>query len=300
MYGKVTSKAGAVRGLPSARGRAKALAGAVLAAAGTLALGAAPAQAKPIYLPELFAKGTNGYKIQVGGFRGVSVLATKGPRKRLLSASYDVRNGKSTGKVLRADLGRFGYVDMRFVPKGKPRKRMPRGCSGKPDLVQRGVWKGRLRFEGHNGFTKVNVRSARGKVTRFGVQNCEERGSAGGRFVELFAVRKRGKTQTFFGVEKRDRPSAKPSFSAYHRFKVGDVRVGLAAFYRGKPKQFIFSAPEPSGNADVNPKGPFSGSAAYSNGSWSGNLAVKLPGKRVKLTGRGFKASLGLTEEVAE
>jgi hypothetical protein len=284
--------------LGAARAHAKA---AAALAVGALALGVAPAQAA-VYFPEISAKGTNGYKISVAGLKGegVSLAAVKGKaRKNALFANYSVRGGDGSRQRLRADFGRFGRVDMRFVPKGDARKKkIPRGCTGKPDIVQPGVWKGVLKFEGTNGFTKVNVRSARGKVTRFGNWRCKGRDKGDDeRFLTLFAQRKRGKKRTIFTVDKADRPSAKPSFSAAQLFKVGKVRVSLSAFYRGRPDQFMYTAPDPNANADVSPKGPFSGEARYRAGKWHGNLRVKLPGlKRVKLTGRGFKAQLTVLE----
>jgi hypothetical protein len=267
-------------------------------ALGAFAVSTAPAQAAPKkYYPEIVAKGTNGYTITVGGFAGVNLAATKGkPGKKFYAANYSVRGGKSAPKHLRARFGRFGRVNMRFVPQGKPREKLPRGCKGKPDVIQPGVWEGVLRFKGQGGFTKLNVRSASGTVTRFGAYSCKERSSAAKDFVVLWAERKRKGTVTRFDVMKRDRPNARPTFSATQTFRVGKVRIALTTVYRGHPGEFLYNAPHPGGDADVSPKGPFSGLAEYRARDWSGDLTATLPGKKrgVPLTGPGFTAELNL------
>lgn len=284
-------------------------------ALGALMLGATPAQAQaplagdpaPVaaratgnYLPKLVAKGSKGYKISVFGEAGVTLVATKGNRKKSLFASYTVpaRKAKTTPEHLRARFGRFGKVDVRFVAKGKPRKRLPRGCKGKPDIVQRGVWKGLLRFKGQGGFTKVKVRSTRGSVTRYGAYMCDEKGKPGdNRLVTLWAKKRSGKTVTRLDVSQFHRPNARPTFLASQSKRIRGMWVSRSALLRGEPDQFMFSAPQPSGDADLSPKGPFSGTAEYRDRAWSGNLAVKLPGKKkVRLTGPGFKAELDLLE----
>lgn len=287
--------------------------GGLAAAFGALALAAGPAQAqapaavdpleraettaraKGVYLAQLKAKGTNGYKITVFGLTNddeVTVAARKGKAKKFISANYTAPGSAST-KRMSAKLGKFGELDLRFVEQGKARKDLPRGCKGKPDRIQRGIWKGVLRFKGKRGFTKVNLSSARGSITRFGSYTCGDGGETGVNLVMLHAWKGLGKRgATDFTVVQEDRPRAVPHFSASRYTKVGKVLVTEIAFRRGKRSQFHFTAPEPTGDADLNPKSPFSGSARYRAGSWKGNLKVRFPSKRVKLTGKGFKAEL--------
>lgn len=245
---------------------------------------------------ELSVKGTNGYRITVYRFgdRQVSLNARKGKARKFVSATYTV-TGNRGAERLRARFGEFGRIDMRFKPKGKVRKEKPRGCKGTPDKVRRGVWKGVLRFKGEDGYTKVNVTSARGSVTRFGDYLCEGKHSGPTpQFVLLRAWRNAPKSSTDFAVVQNDRPNARPQFSVRYESKIGGVEIAQDAFLRGRPSQFHFTAPEESGNADVKPRSPFSGSARYRGGSWKGNLKVKLPHGKVKLTGRRFKAQLTL------
>lgn len=275
-------------------------------AAAAVALTAAPAQAQPPEthfqtvkerlganstesFPLARAKGTKNWKILVSGFKNsvtVDVL------KKGQLAYYSAR-GKATPTRLRANFGKFGKVNLRFVKKGKLRKQKPRGCTGTPNKIQRGVWRGILRFKGEGSYTKVRVKSAKGSVMKPGRLDCSSGGNGNGGghdYVTLQASKDRPKDRVHFFAEKRaGAPNARPWFTASTDEKKGKVSIGRMVSVRGKPNQFKYTL---TGQAEVKPKGKFSGRASLDGSDWTGNLKVKLPGKRVALTGPGFQALL--------
>lgn len=285
-------------------------------AAGALALTAAQAQATTVpslerdgralaltALPSASVKGAKGWKIEVfAAFSDRVVLsAAKGKPGRggKLQTTYSAP-GKATAKRLKANLGKLGTIDLRFKAR-KTKRQRPRGCTGTPNKVTRGVWRGRLRFKGEHGYTKVNLTKLRGTVLKPGNLRCDDDGGGpvGPARASLVVTRGNIDRGTMLTVSKADRPNASPQFYVTHSEKAGKVSINRTASYNGRPAEFTYTTPAPSGEADVRPKGPFSGVGRYRGlDSWGGNLRVKLAGAkgRVPLTGAGFHASLDLLE----
>lgn len=274
-------------------------------AAAAVALTAAPAQAQDSgshletvqerlgivsgtgKVPLARAKGTKNWKVLVAGY-GETV--TIDVLKKNASANYTAK-GKVSPTRLRAKFGKLGKVNLRFVKRGKIRKQKPRGCTGTPNKIQRGVWRGVLRFKGEGGYTKVRVKSAKGTVTKPGNLNCGGNGGGDGHtYVSLQAYKDTAKGGATFSAQKRaDAPNARPTFTASTYEQKGKLTIGRVAFVRGKRNQFTYTL---TGQAQVKPKGSFSGQASLDGSDWTGNLKVKLPGKRVALTGPAFDAFL--------
>lgn len=287
----------------------KRLAGFALAVA-ALTLGLAPTQAQPApgperapqaidALPSVRAKGSKGWRIDVfaGVLDRVVLRAAKGKQAKngLIYTTYAV-SGTATGKRLKARLGRLGKINLRFKGK-KTRRQLPRGCRGTPNRITRGIWRGVLRFKGEHGYTKVNVRKARGTVLKPGRMECDDGGGPPGA-QEAFLTVTHGafdETTTSLTVTKALRDGASPRFFVLRDEESGKVSINRVASYVGKPAEFTFSTPpQPTGTAEVRPKGPFSGEGHYSNRAWSGSLRVRLAGirGRLPLTGSGFSALL--------
>lgn len=285
--------------------------------AATIALGAAagPAQAQGYdtyrdlvrerlggggneWVPQVNAvKGTKGYRVTVGGSSGnLMITAYRKPG----FAWYTTR-GKTSTKRLRARFGKFGKVNLRFKAKGKVRTiKPPRGCTGRGDKVQPGVWRGVFRFKGEGRYTRVKKRRLRGKLVKYGNYVCPlraRRGIPAGQLVYLYAERKRAGRQVSFGAEKRDEDGARPDFYAYSEERVGKVGIGRNVVLRGRPDDFTFTFLPFTGL--VEPPAPFSGTAAYSEaaGTWTGDLEVRFPGLRAALTGTGFDVEMGIVSD---
>src|SRR5690606_1702233 len=121
---------------------------------------------------------------------------------------------------------------------------------------------------------------AKGTVTKPGNLDCEPTGGDGD-WVTLQAFKSTPKSNVNFFADKRtDVPNARPAFMASAYNAHGKIDIGRSVFMRGKPAQFTYTLPD---QAQVKPKGLFSGQATLSGESWTGNLKVKLPGKRVAL-----------------
>ena len=230
--------------------------------------------------------GTHNYKITIGGGSdSVTVAARKGG----VSESYN-HDGTTSGKKIKVDLGPYGSANLTFDQKRKTKKSRPKGChGGKPDKTKRGVWEGKFKFKGQDAFTKANDSSLKGTVFIPGTYRCN--GGPGGNNdgVSLNASKFSGGGFTSFSAFKRN-PSSKASFSAFSSESgQGNVSISYFANARGGASTFDYTLPN---DATVDPPGPFSGTATYDDGDWSGNLKVKYPSKAVNLAGAGFFATL--------
>lgn len=234
--------------------------------------------------PVLRTKGTKKWNVFVDGFSNTVAISV---RKKGASTSY-IKRGKASANRLKAKFGKYGKVNVRFKKKGKVRKVLPPECTGTPDKVQRGVWRGVVKFKGERGYTKVNIKRARGVVTKPGVQECEL-GDGNGDYASLSAFKNVGdKSWSFYADKRVDVPNSRPTFMATVVESVGKVDVVRSLFQRGNSGQFTYSSVE---DAQVKPKGYFSGQGTLSGESWTGNLKGKFPGKgRVGLAGNGFLA----------
>jgi hypothetical protein len=250
-------------------------------------------------------QGSNDYRIQIEGWRvthshkpgRITVSAHRGDA----DAFYSVR-GKVTRRLLRANLGEFGRIALRFHPhRGATRRskatlgpadaqaaREPsRICfvTFKPTL---GRFKGTVRFDGENDYTQVRAHSVRGSVG-MGKRHCTS-AKAGKRPFGAALQAKLG-TLSFFAGKIRGDP--RPLMLAGEKLRSGRVKILRVAGYYANRGSFRFD----SGltYAHVGPRDPpFFGSADFSApDEWTGSLSVSFPGApHVPLTGPGFKVTL--------
>jgi hypothetical protein len=281
----------------------------VCAVAASLALPAS-AVAKPGYvvdkamrisvveLPE-----SRGYSVSVVGVNsklvGISVYDfrfSKGATSTA-SASYIVR-GRVTDERIEGRFGSRGYISVRFEPEGKPEtESFPSTCKGDSSTWQDGRWTGTIRFEGENGFARARATTAKGFVIRKPRAICKRRSGNKDQTApkappgtSLSAVSSHYPRAPWFSVfeeESSRLPAPFAEYSANTIEKRQGIRIHRWVNATTSPDTFEVA---PLGSrpvtATVEPPAPFRGTALYEKKpggevSWSGDLAVELPGRGV-------------------
>jgi len=272
----------------------------------------APADARSHLAATLHLTGTHGYGVSVIAHRAglplgagkagkrvgkVTVIARRGSETASSaegeSASYTVP-GKFNKHRIRADMGKFGEVRLRFHK--RPRVAFPKpyaadkrriGICSQFGFTAPGEFRGIVRFRGEGGYTRVRSHRAHGQFERDTPIRCtgHEHGtllqarSGSTKFIAL--------ADTDFGVT---------GFFASTRERSGRVDIARDA-YRIVPLdsgEFTFNRAWT--RASVAPGGDlFTGSAGYAwPDDWTGSLAVSFPGREdVPLAGPDFSATLG-------
>lgn len=287
-----------------------------------LALPAA-ALAKPGYEVEpaglssaIKLRGSNGFTVSVrtSGHRSVNVEVEKGS----VTASYSVK-GRVSSRRIDANLGRLGRISVRF---DAVRRRTPETfsfgkCRG-PDPVQElGHFRGVIRFNGEQGYTRVHASRAWGSVTKSHRRVCKlpkwaigptpkgpDKESSGLPLTFVAAAGKGdGRSVSFSAVTvESPRRGLKPGIFIGFGMAATNEQQGRVAIARfamidfGRKAISVDDSGEEPRSATVSLPKPFSGSASYAKepdtpASWTGSLGVWLPGAgTVPLTGPDFKA----------
>ena len=276
-------------------------------------IAAPPAAAKPVPVEpgdvvEIRIRSTDLF-FHLRGPDGETLYGVAGRRHLLMtveqgqaSISYGVAASVSDRRV-RAEVGRFGSVDVRFDPEGASRFRPARGgCKGGTD-IQPGVVEGAIRFEGDTGFAPLSATSARASVQRTDITCQQEVGNPGpqpgGRHVtQLIAFGDfddRGFPHSGFAAV-HGRGEAHSRFFAFASSREGKVTIDHGLELRADNSTFEFDLR--ARRATVTPPAPFSGTATFARSddaaSWTGDLAATFPGlPPTPLTGPDFEADLG-------
>ncbi len=281
----------------------------------------ASAAAKPHVLPfrsvQLHLRGSGGYGISLFAIglpkphkSFVSISASrmkKGSFFDFDSSTYSVAGAVSTKRV-RADLGPYGRISLRFQPSGpaKEDKLFP-GCHGRPDTSQRGVFVGTIRFRGDGGFTEVDAERAKGKIGTAGSYSCKGGGHLPrpphhAKKVEEVSLKATTPHHTLdFSAAIQPQRDSFPGipaveYSASSNQFCGRVAVSRSVSVGGEASSFVFD--KPLSSATVTPPAPFSGSGTFSRdpaggaATWTGNLAVAFPGLDATIVGDDFDAKL--------
>ena len=238
---------------------------------------------------------THGYHIEIVGnnqpfpFGGGNFVGLSTHKNPYAYAAYDT-GGKSTAKRLVADFGDLGKVDLTFHPQRVTHPPLPGPHCHGLYKVTFGVWKGTIKFDGENGYTKVSARKADGKYVVNDV-TCRG-GSTKHTHVELSA--QSGGTN-FTADIRKGKANATPSFSVFAQSVVGAVYIfRTVGGLHGAPKDFDYNGSYT--HAVVKPPAPFSGKGIFDNGTWTGTLKVDMPGApNSAIAGPGWSASLGET-----
>jgi hypothetical protein len=305
--------------------------------AGTSVAVAAPLPAGPGFdvherrlTTRLLVSASNGYEglISTQGHKQVTLVLFKG---RTVFAART--GGQATRHGIEADFGEMGSVSVRFDPgpKGKGsdaggftgivantldrRSGNASRCRGRKPVFEEGVFRGRIHFEGENGFTRIDSSRAAGFVNRHYPRVCrrgsekdsitaalegflgklryttlQAQGRADGArlLFEAKAVQLSGRG-TAFGYEFT-------ALSVEHREGMRLMR-GVSA--GGNEGSFLFSKKGATPQtATITPQKPFTGTAEYvkekgAPAIWTGTLAARLPGAGlVPLAGIQFRADL--------
>lgn len=260
---------------------------------------------KPSILDLIDLRGSHGYGVHILGVsrKQVWVVVTKGPA----SAAY-LGRGTVSEDGIEGEFGNLGRISVTLEPGSHTEVEEPGpGCKGRASVTRIGRFTGLIRFRGENGFTDVRVESAGGFALRRYRTVCKrppERKQPP--TVSLSAVSRRHLRAPWFSVFKQ-KPSKRSKFvssleEANYTARTIERRPNLGIYRTvsatSAPETFAVT---PLGTspvtATVAPPAPFSGSATYEKngggGTWSGDLAVELPGRgKLPLTDSTYHAKL--------
>lgn len=281
----------------------------VLVAATTLT--ASPvASAKPGYVTfpaeresQLTVKGTQGFQITIERIAGrVELTASDGST----SAIYVVHTTETPAEGIKATFPGRGKVSVRFDPSGRT-QRWPGVCGGRAPIRQSGVFRGVIRFEGEQGFTRIVIGHARGFAYRSFKESCKGSKQGGSGATPIYSLTERAKSHgqtTVFAATKSTEGSAFAGSSHYFvsqwKRRHGMISIKTAFASTRSDTFAITGSPAQPESATVTPPSPFSGTANFhaSPGElaeWKGTLAVDMPGvEPVRLTGPLFRPELCL------
>ena len=264
--------------------------------------GAGPAS---VGVPSFHLRTPNGYRVEVVP-AGASLAVVVGKPNGASESAYLAR-GLITPRHLKASLGRFGELDMRFRPGGRD-PRPSRSCRGKHKFaVDRGTFTGQFRFAGENSYVRVRVRRASGQVARLRPR-CSRAlfGPPGQASDSVVFYPADPISSEELGAEWRDGADAAQllAFSGAGRVfylaelaeSRGRIAIARFAFTTGPMKGLSIDSALTS--ATVSPPAPFHGTGRYratpaGEVSWEGPLAVSFPGlPRYPLTGERFQPSV--------
>lgn len=261
----------------------------------------------PIPSPSAFyVRGTHGYTISVFADPGrapqssrVLVSAVGRHGRVSVSAQADL-----TGEGIRADLGKFGRVDMAWVPNGQPEEGRTR-CRTLPSTpvwFAGGEYVGSFSFHGEEDFTSVEVSAVDGREGWWRYLQCGYSTSEAypGPGILLDAERssrdeEEGSYRWLSVVQNH--PGEKVSYYAGIGEKSGALQVSRAAY--GLGGRGTLRVGRRLDKAEVRPPFPFGGRGVFerekrgSPGTWRGNLRASFPGRAgVSLAGRAWAATL--------
>jgi hypothetical protein len=244
-----------------------------------------------------------------------------------LQSAYAVRvKGDLLGSGrIRAVFPSLGKVSLRFKPNGKRKPRwVGYGCRGKKPVTEYGTFRGSVSLVGEDGYFDLATRSGGGAVTRVPRALCRRDASQDqdededprwayvasgfGSFIYspgdgttalLWAAARAPRRTITMRVAHRE--SAPPG--AEVDVQVLELRHGIAigrsAFIQSNvPGTLTSSLPgQHPASATLKPAAPYQGEGSFlenssTSHSWTGDLAVSLPGMDVPLTGPEFKTSL--------
>jgi hypothetical protein len=246
--------------------------------------------------------GTHGFDLIVNTFP-----ATRGRSARVVvSADREADLIQYTapaslaGEGIHASLGRFGRIDLRWVPDGRLGE-VTYSCHGHGRqghfLFDRGAYVGTLRFRGGNGFTAVRAHRVEWRRSWYrSLTTCRREASE--------SISRPGKILRA-AVDDRDpragllayqpKPGAAVDYEAFDRQDVGPIKIERYAWTHGGPRTLTSS--KDFSAATIEPPAPFSGTATFArtehaHGTWLGDLTAEFAdGSVVPMAGEPFAAT---------
>jgi hypothetical protein len=276
-------------------------------------------KAKGISTEQFALRGTGGYRMEVAILnRQARVTLSKRIPRGSFVVNYSLHRRLPPGPDLHFRIGDEGEMNLRFVPQGQPEETTPPNCKGGPQVAEKGVLVGTVRFGGKDGFTRVEAHRVPVELGRSAPMICRHikpssnvitvglpahGGEVPEGWVQLIVGSRPGSPQ--FGAalleaeEEAIGGPELPIFLASISRREGGSGVSSSAFLAGTSNNFrIPDSLEPPATATVEPPAPFSGSATFQltsphHAEWTGDLKVELPGyRRVRLTGPKLRSGL--------
>lgn len=245
--------------------------------------------------------GANGYALEIERFdRRLTVRVSRGSG----SASYELAaQGPPSTNGVAARVPGLLDIAVRFMPTTKT-ELLPKGggCSYNVTRHTRGVFVGRIRFEGEQEYTRVDASRASGTVNhrvrsrcRPGGRTARTSGAEADKTVEVDASLNTAGRLLEFNCAKGEYPLfAPPDYEGRNRrfflaelFENGKaVDVVRKVELTGPPSTFVVD--DALTKASISPPAPFEGSAELEQEeptflvipepTWAGSLAVSFPG----------------------
>jgi hypothetical protein len=259
--------------------------------------------AKPHKSPfGLSVRASNGYWVTVNSAKGgrVGVEASGADGSITYSAPGVV---SETG--IHADLGKYGQIDMEWVPSGRVREiRTKCHYKGiKQRFYDTGSYVGTLRFKGGGGFTSVNLGRVPWRRSWYsGLGPCGYSLSTAepGAGVVINAGRRGHISAPVHFTVYQPHRGAKVEYSARSETVKGGIKIDRSAYAEGGPHSLTLTAANGRTTATIRPQAPFYGGATFgrvrgAKGTFTGKLGAEFPDHtKVNLAGRGFEARLRL------
>ena len=230
---------------------------------------------------------SKGYRLFVYRSSRFLVMEAIGNQSRV---SYSVR-AQGRGEVVKADLGRLGRLNMRFLPTADPAVTTePQGdCRGRKASVQKGVFRGHLMWTGEGGFSHAETSQVRGMSVRSFREVCKglDAGADDGTEIEpeFLARGVKDSRQMFIaaylGVDS-------DLILAELSEVIAGVRIERMVDVIARPSAVKLNG---AAGLTMEPPLPFRGVGEYSEEThtWLGDLSVEFPGAgRVSLAGPSF------------
>jgi hypothetical protein len=206
------------------------------------------------------------------------------------------------GEGIRANLGAFGKINVKWHPTGRVGKLAIR-CRGYRShlYVAEGTYQGTVRILGEGGFTRARATRVAGRTGWYHFGSCigtTREGFPGpGVLLEasIFKSRLPKDSYRYLSVVQ-NRPHGQVSYLAGAGERRGRLSIDLLAYALGRARTLSFDSRLDTGA--IIPPAPFSGTGMFERlerhrpGRWRGDLAVDFPGREdVPLAGKDFGAT---------
>jgi hypothetical protein len=255
----------------------------------------------------LVVRSSHGYWLTIDAAKGHRVqLEAEGADG---SVTYSVP-GTDSAAGIHAKLGKYGRIDMRWVPSGRVREvRLQCHYRGvKKHYYDTGSYVGTLRFEGGGGFTSATVHRVAWHRSWYSpsVYSCGyslSTGEPGAGVVINAGERGHMSTPVHFSAYRAHK-GAKVEYSARSEETEGPVKITRHAYAERGSDSLTLTAANGKPTATVRPPAPFYGAATFegaptlehtngSKGTLTGELGVEFPdATKARLAGEGFEAEL--------
>jgi hypothetical protein len=250
----------------------------------------------------LAVRGSNGYGIAVA-----AVPPTHGNGSRVWVTAYGEGGSVKysapanlSGEGIRSSLGRYGRIDLRWVPNGRVREIRVKCRAGVfKKFFDAGAYVGALRFRAGGGFTSVRLHRIAWRRSWYGVGSSCPLGVSEG-FPGPGAILEAGRRGDLFSpihmFVVKPEAGARVSYNV-RDFRIEDgIKVTRSAFVSGGTETLTVATDWATGT--ISPPAPFFGSGVFertedAKGTWTGDLGVVFPDHtQLSLAGGGFEAIL--------